>query len=403
MDQKASPAIYVSIYVSMYLCTVLCSSVWTKHFSRGIFRNDIHCLISRVLSKYRAFQARDRAFVRTILVLVHLYMATSAEPGRKAPYAIDLRWRIVWQRIGMDLTFRDIASNLNISHGTAHGIYKRFEETGDIAATKMPSRPDVRKLDKNAEILLIGIILSNPRLQLSELCASINHIMGIVVSPSTVCRLLAKYGFTRKKIQRIAKQRCSDMRGQFMARILQFPPHMLVFLDETGCDRRDMLRKYGYSFRGVPAICHQMFARGQRVSAIVAIAADGLVTYEIRTGTVNSDVFIDFVRGTLIPELNTFDGESSHSIVIMDNLSVHHVESIQNLFHQVGILVFFLAPYSPDLNPIEEAFSFVKHYLKQNEEVLEALQGDPFPIIEGALNSISPEMCFNWVSHAGYQ
>lgn len=62
-------------------------------------------------------------------------MATclSAEPGRKAPYSNDLRWRIVWQRTGMDLSFRNIARNLNISISTAHSICKKFEETGDVS------------------------------------------------------------------------------------------------------------------------------------------------------------------------------------------------------------------------------------------------------------------------------
>ena len=101
--------------------------------------------------------------------------------------------------------------------------------------------------------------------------------------------------------------------------------------------------------------------------------------------------------------MTPFDGESSRSIVIMDNLSVHHVDTVQDIFRQAGILVYFLAPYSPDLNPIEETFSYVKHYLQQNEEVLEALNGDPIPIIKGALDSIQSEMCEKWITHAGYQ
>lgn len=302
----------------------------------------------------------------------------------------------------MELSFHDIARNINVGTGTAYGIFQRFQETGDVAATKQRRRPDIRKLDKDGEILVIGIILENPRLQLSEVCTEIKTAIGVEVSPSTVCRLLAVYGFTRKKIQRIARQRSSDLRGQFMARVLQFSGDMLVFVDETGSDRRDMLRKYGYSFRGTPPFCHSMFSRGRRISAIVAIAADGVVGYELHTTTVNSDIFIDFVRGTLIPELTPFDGESPPSIVVMDNLSVHHVEAVQELFRQAGILVYFLAPYSPDLNPIEETFSYVEHYLRQNEEVLEALNGDSVPIIKGALDSISPDMCKKWITHAGY-
>ena len=70
-----------------------------------------------------------------------------------------------------------------------------------LHATKIARRPDVRKLDRRAELLLIGIILNNLRLHLSELCTEVNRVMGIEVSSSTVCRLLAEYGFTRKKIQ----------------------------------------------------------------------------------------------------------------------------------------------------------------------------------------------------------
>ena len=287
--------------------------------------------------------------------------------------------------------------------GTAHRIFKRFQETGDLAAHEIARRPDVRKLDKNAEILAIGIILGNPRLYLSEVCSEIKVATEIEISPSTVCRLLAGYGFTRKKIQRIAKQRSSDLRAQYFAWVLQFDVNMLVFIDETGCDRHDILHKYGYFFRGIPPVCWQIFSRGQRISAIAAISADGLVAYELHAGTVNSDVFLDFVRGTLILELTPFDGESPRSIVIMDNLSVHHVQAVQDVFHQAGILVYFLAPYSPDLNPIEETFSYIKGYLRQHEEVVEALNRDAIPIIKGAFESIPPEMCQHWITHAGYE
>ena len=62
-----------------------------------------------------------------------------------------------------------------------------------------------------------------------------------------------------------------------------------------------------------------------------------------------------------IPQMRPFDGISPALIAVMDNLSVHHVKEITDLFHQGGILPFFLPPYSPDLNPVEEAFSYVKY------------------------------------------
>ena len=72
-------------------------------------------------------------------------MAMSAEPGRRAPYSVDLWWRIVWQRIGRELSFCDIACNINVSLGTAHGIFKHFHETGDLAAHEIARRPDVKE------------------------------------------------------------------------------------------------------------------------------------------------------------------------------------------------------------------------------------------------------------------
>ena len=59
-----------------------------------------------------------------------------------------------------------------------------------------------------------------------------------------------------------------------------------------------------------------------------------------------------------------FDGDNSRSVLVMDNAAIHHVEAVIDLLIAAGILIRFLPPYSPDLNPIEEAFSKVKAYVK---------------------------------------
>ena len=68
----------------------------------------------------------------------------SAEPGRKVAYGTDLRWRVVWQRIAFEHSFRQIGENLNIAHSTACAIFKRFEESGDVAPSSQPQREDQR-------------------------------------------------------------------------------------------------------------------------------------------------------------------------------------------------------------------------------------------------------------------
>ena len=65
------------------------------------------------------------------------------------------------------------------------------------------------------------------------------------MSGSTVCRVLKGNGFTRKKITQVAKQRCVEYRGAFMAEIIDYPDNFFVWVDETGSDKRDHIRKFG--------------------------------------------------------------------------------------------------------------------------------------------------------------
>ena len=60
--------------------------------------------------------------------------------------------------------------------------------------------------------------------------------------------------------------------------------------------------------------------------------------------------------------MQPFDGENTWSILVLDNCSVHHVQEVSKLLDEAGILHFFLPPYSPDFNPAEEMFSYIKYY-----------------------------------------
>ena len=104
---------------------------------------------------------------------------------------------------------------------------------------------------------------------------------------------------------------------------------------------------------------------------------------ELSTGSVNGEKFYDFVRGTLIPEMLPFDGTSPRSIAIMDNCSIHHMQ-----------------PYSPDMNPIEMAFGYVKGYLKKHEDIMHLTP--PTSLIKSAFDSITTEMCNGWIKHSKY-
>ena len=111
----------------------------------------------------------------------------SAEQGRKAPYSADMRWRMVWQHFGMELTYTEAL------------------------------RPQSRKLDENHERLLLAVLMVTPTLYLHEMCKHILDTTGVVVSEATICRLLRRHGFTRKKIRHVALQCSTALRALFMA------------------------------------------------------------------------------------------------------------------------------------------------------------------------------------------
>ena len=77
----------------------------------------------------------------------------------------------------------------------------------------------------------------------------------IPVSSSTICCILHRYGLTRKKIQQIALQRSDEFRADFKVEMDFFNIDQLVWLDKTGCDRRDYVRKMGYAMRD--GLCHE--------------------------------------------------------------------------------------------------------------------------------------------------
>ena len=131
-----------------------------------------------------------------------------------------------------------------------------------------------------------------------------------------------------------------------MADIFAYKKGMFVFIDETGSDRRDHIRRFGYALRGEAPVYHRLLARGRRISTIAAISCDGLLECELVTGTVNGDVFLEFVQGSLIPQMLPFDGINKRSIAILDNCSVHRSSRRISKSWSTG---YFLATIQPGL------------------------------------------------------
>ena len=254
-------------------------------------------------------------------------------------------------------------------------------------------------MNDTVKLVVLHIVLENPGIYLREIRSKVLYLTGSDLSLSTICQLLSEQRFSRKKMRFVARQRNDFTRAIYAAEVALYDPGMFVFLDETGSDRRNVLRKYGYSFRGIPAVSHKLLVRGQDLSTMACTSIHGLLDFETVEFSVDGNTFYQFVCKKVLPLLLPFDGVNHHSIVVMDNASVHHVDGISDLISTAGSLLIYLPPYSHDYNPIEEAFSKVKTLLKQYEGELELGNTCLENLLLLAFSQITSDNCYNWIDH----
>ena len=321
----------------------------------------------------------------------------SCETRRSSAYSVDLRWRIVWQYHALRLQPKRVAANLNIDCSTVRRVLHIFEQTGNVERKPYPSD---KAWSEPVQLYIAYLVLEKPGIYLREIINEVSTLLGVDLTESAVCKFLKRSGFTRQKLRTFALQRSESLRSQFVQDVSIYKPETLLFVDETGSDQKDSNRKYGYSVRGHPINSQKLLVRGERLSCIAAISVQGLMALKIFRGNVDGDKFYDFVCSSLLPLLQPFNGTNSNSTLIMDNCSIHHVEEVQDVLTDAGIVTHYLPPYSPDYNPIELAFSKVKYTLKSLEAEMQAIN-DVETILLAAFACITPADCQGWIGSIG--
>ena len=309
---------------------------------------------------------------------------------------------MIYQVEVVGLPNRKVAANLLVDPSTVHRTVCLFRATGNVKPSQYPPNQGTAKLTAIDKVMILELVIQKPGIYLREIQGHLLERTGTDVNVSTIMRYIHASGITRQKMVLRAKQQSELLRAQYLIDVSVYKghPELFVFIDETGSDRRDCMRKFGYSLRGKPAIVQKLLWRGQRVSAICAISLEGVLDCYTTTGTVNADTFEDFITNSLASKLQPFNGTNSNSVVVLDNCSIHHVDTVVQAIRSTGAIVQFLPPYSPDLNPIEESFSKLKLVLKANEESLDYLATET--VVLAAMNSISVHDCSQWIRHAGY-
>ncbi len=169
-------------------------------------------------------------------------------------------------------------------------------------------------------------------------------------------------------------------------------PARLVFIDETWA-KTNMTRTHGRAMRGERLLAKVPHGRWRTLTFLAALRADAITAPCVVDGPINGVTFLAYVEQVLVPTLRPGD------IVIMDNLGSHKSQAVRTAIRKAGAKLFFLPPYSPDLNPIEQVFAKLKTLLrKAGERSVEAT----WKRIGQLLDAFTPRECANYVANSGY-
>jgi len=208
----------------------------------------------------------------------------------------------------------------------------------------------------------------------------------------------ARAGAEEKTLRAAEQDRpdVAEARTAWRAELAGIDPRRLVFLDETGIDTR-LTRTYGRAPRGRRATGKVPRGSWQRLTVIGALALDGGVVASMSINAATSTaVFLAFVEQVLTPALRGRPG----TIVVMDNLAAHKAEAVRDALDRAGLHHRYLPPYSPDLNPIEQAWSKLKTRLRAaGARSRQALNDALGP----AIATITAQDARGWFQLCGYQ
>jgi transposase len=171
-----------------------------------------------------------------------------------------------------------------------------------------------------------------------------------------------------------------------------FDPARLVFIDETWTST-SMVRRRGRCPRGERLIGYAPQGHWKVITFVAGLRERAMVAPFVLEGAINGPMFLAYVKQCVVPTLRRGD------VVIIDNLPAHKVAGVKETIEAAGAKLLYLPSYSPDLNPIELAFSkFKAHLRKAAERTIPRL----LRTIGRVVRSFSPQECRNFFRHAGY-
>lgn len=167
----------------------------------------------------------------------------------------------------------------------------------------------------------------------------------------------------------------------------------MVFIDETGATTK-MARMRGRAKRGERCRAAIPHGHWKTTTFTAGLRLSGMTAPMVLDGPMTGPAFVAYVEQVLVPTLSPGD------VVILDNLPAHKVAGVRTAIEAAGAEIRYLPPYSPEFNPIEQAFAKLKALLRK---AAARTVSDLWAAIADAIDRFSPAECANYFSHAGYE
>jgi transposase len=294
-----------------------------------------------------------------------------------------------------EFTLKNIAEEAEISYFCAYKLVEKIQNgmnDEEILNTKK-GRPSTVNVILTSKVR--NLLAQNPASTLKMLKESLQN-ENCMTSKATISRAIKNMNYTRKRLSKVPEERNSigliNLRQEYCRGLESIPDPNLVFLDETGFCLHQT-KKYGYSLKNTKCFLNVPANRGRNVSLMCAINLMGVIGFEMKEGAFDGNSFLQFIEEKLVPYFRGNRG----SILIMDNCRFHHRLDVKQFLIEKNILFMYLPAYSPQLNPIEEFFS----YLKSKYTDIQPLSRNKNEIINRVSNIFENDVvCFlGWFRH----
>ena len=307
------------------------------------------------------------------------------------PYSEDLRERVV-RAVEQGSSRHGAAGHFDVSVSFVVKLMQRFRATGSFKPGDFGGHREPKLAQHEAVVR--ELVEQTPSATLLELKKKLSE-RGVEVGKSSIARFLKRLRISFKKTLCAAEQKRPDVaaaRAAWRETQSTLDPRKLVFIDETWAST-NMTPRYGRCAIGKRLIGYAPFGHWKTTTFVAALRHDSLTAPCVFDGAINGERFAAYIEQEVVGTLSPGD------IVIMDNLSAHKRAAVKTAIEAAGAELRFLPPYSPDLDPIEQAFAKFKNILRKlARRTLEGL----WSACAIATEEIQPEDCRNFFVHAGY-